>query len=598
MQGLDAEEYDRTYGDLTLLRRIANYFRPHLRTMLIVSGSVVVYSLMQAAQPVLIAYGIDQLRESPSTGFIILLTAVITLMGGLIWVMNFFRQRFAARAVGDVVLALRNDAFNAVMKHDISFYDSYASGKIVSRVTSDTEDFSKVVTLTTDVLSQGLIGIIVIGVLWSIDPILTLITLTIAPLFVAAALAFRRIARSTSQKARRVTAEVNSNIQESVSGISVAKSFRQEDAIYRKFNDTNNLSYSVRLRQGLVFNSIFPLLDLIAGLGTAAVIYFGGLNVLGGTISAGDWFIFVRSLMIFYIPLIHVASFWSQFQQGLAASERIFALIDAEPNVIQTDSQPITTFDGWISFRSVDFHYKPDTPVLKDFSLEIPAGQRVAIVGHTGAGKSSLIRLISRFYEFQGGLIVVDGRDIRRIDLKDYRKHIGVVPQVPFLFSDTVAENIRYGRPEATQEEIEAAARSIGGGEWIQDLPLGLETQVGERGGRLSLGQRQLVALARVLLQNPSIFMLDEATASIDPFTEAQIQEGLNTVMQCRTSIIIAHRLSTVRSADRIIVLDHGAILEEGTHDELMLRGGHYADLYDTYFRHQSLEYVEVVGTY
>jgi ABC-type multidrug transport system fused ATPase/permease subunit len=252
---------------------------------------------------------------------------------------------------------------------------------------------------------------------------------------------------------------------------------------------------------------------------------------------------------------------------------------------------------GDLTFEHVYFSYKEDEPVLRDFSLEVPAGQKLAIVGHTGAGKSSLVRLLTRFYEFQGGTIRIDGRDVRRLDLSQYRKHLGMVPQSPFLFSGTVADNIRYGRPEASEEQIRQAALRLGS-EWIDDLPEGLQTDVGERGGSLSLGQRQLVALARVLLRNPSIFILDEATASVDPFTEAQIQTGLDVVMQGRTSIVIAHRLSTVKSADRIIVMRAGQIIEEGSHDDLLAQGGHYAELYTTYFRHQSLEYVEQVGAY
>jgi ABC-type multidrug transport system fused ATPase/permease subunit len=300
--------------------------------------------------------------------------------------------------------------------------------------------------------------------------------------------------------------------------------------------------------------------------------------------------------MIFYFPLTSIASFWSQFQQGLSASERVFALIDAEPKVVQTANEPVERLDGRIEFEHLTFAYNPESVVLSDFSLAIPAGETIAVVGHTGAGKSSLARLIARFYEFQGGRILIDGRDIRTLDLTAYRRHIGIVPQVPFLFAGTVADNIRYGRPDAADAEVAHVARQIGGGEWVDLLEQGLQTQVGERGAKLSMGQRQLVALARVLLHNPSILILDEATASVDPFTEVQIQAGLELVMAGRTSIVIAHRLSTVKHADRIIVLRAGQIIEAGDHGGLLAQRGHYAELYNTYFRHQSLEYIEQVG--
>jgi ABC-type multidrug transport system fused ATPase/permease subunit len=310
-------------------------------------------------------------------------------------------------------------------------------------------------------------------------------------------------------------------------------------------------------------------------------------------ISTGEWFLFMQAVGFFWYPMMGIASFWSQFQDGLAASERVFALIDRESKVVQSADNQVEKLDGGIQFQHVLLTYTGTEIVCADFSLDIKPGETIALVGHTGAGKTSIARLIARYYEFQGGNLLVDGQDIRSINLRQYRTHIGLVPQEPFLFSGSVAYNIRYSRPGAADDEVRSAALQIGGGDWIDGLSDGLETDVGERGSNLSMGQRQLVALARALLKDPAIFILDEATASVDPFTEAQIQEGLETIMENRTAIVIAHRLSTVKNADRIIVMKDGAIIEEGNHDSLLAQGGHYADLYNTYFRHQSLEYIE-----
>ncbi|MDR8412291.1 ABC transporter ATP-binding protein/permease [Nonomuraea sp. 3-1Str] len=591
MDGLDAEDYDRTYGDRELLRRILSYFRPKLGAMALVAAMIVLGSASQAAMPLVASWGLDAIEDGTiaETGW--RLTLGLLLAGGLGWVFNFVRQWHSSRVTGDVVLRLREDAFDAVLQRDLSFYDETPSGRIVSRVTSDTDDFATVSTLTMDLISQVLMVGLVTVMLFLRSVELALLTLLVVPVVVGVALLFRRIARTSTRRAQRSLSRVNANLQETMGGIAVAKNFRQERQVYDEFQPINQQSYRVTLGQGFVFSSIFPVLFLVAGLATVALVQLGGTAVLGGRLSAGDWYLFLQGVALFWFPLTSIAAFWSQFQQGLSASERVFALIDAPPRVVQSDAREVGRLAGRIEFERLTFGYDAATPVLRDFDLVIEAGETVALVGHTGAGKSTLSKLITRFYEFQEGRLLIDGQDIRTLELGAYRRQIGAVPQAPFLFSGTVADNIRYPRPEATDEEVLAAAAAVGGGDWVEALPHGLGTDVGEHGRALSMGQRQLVALARLLVQDPAIVVLDEATASVDPLTEAQIQEGLDVVLAGRTSIVIAHRLSTIEHVDRIIVLDHGRIVEEGDHATLLARGGRYCDVYNTYFRHQSPHY-------
>ncbi len=592
-EGLDAESYDRKYKDRDLLKRILGYFKAERGRIIIASIITFLISMASASTVMIISRAVDLIKEQHTPENIALICGLALGIGIFIWLANWIGRRQMVQAIANVVLKLASDAFQASMEHDLSFYDEYASGRIVSRITSDSQDFGQLVTIVTDVASQVLEALILAVVLLAIEWKLALMMFVVMPIVFTIGILFRRIARKATRQGMRAMANVNSTIKETISGIAVAKNFRQEKSIFNEFNKANNTSYNVNWRRGFLLNMIFPVLNGLAGVATAAILYLGGLSVRAAIVTAGAWYLFILSLDRFMFPMMNISSFWSTIQNGLSASERVFALIDAKAAVKQKDHLPVGRLKGRIEFDHVRFFYKKNEDVLDDFSLHIEPGETVALVGHTGAGKSSVAKLIARFYEFQGGQIRIDGCDIRTFDLAQYRRQLGIVSQLPFLFSGTVAENIRYARPEAKTAEIEKLAKQIGGGEWLEILPNGLKTQVGERGGRLSMGQRQLVSLMRVLVQRPAIFVLDEATASIDPFTEWQIQQALNLILERTTSILIAHRLSTVKSADRIIVMEKGRIIEEGNHEGLLANGGHYATLYNTYFRHQSLEYVE-----
>lgn len=452
--GLDAESYDRKYKDRVLLKRIFHYFSPYKRSMVIVIFFLTISSLSSAFVPVLVSTAINNLESNRNIIYLIFLLIFILILNLSTWIFNYFTVNHSAYVIGNVVLDLRRDAGQAVLNHDLSFFDRNPIGKIVSRTNTDSRDFGQTVDLTFQLISSVLVIVFLLIIMSFINLILTLITIITFPFFFALALTFRKIARAKTLLGQRALASVNAFVKESFSGIQVAKTFRQEEKLYNNFNKVNITSYKVNMRRAFVLNAIFPSLGIIQGIVLTLLIFFGGTSVLGNTLSVGDLSLFIQGLTYLFFPLLTLASFWPTFQTGMAASERIFALIDTLPLVIQKNNLKPSRLKGEIEFNNLSFNYEESKDVFKNFSLKIEPGESLAIVGHTGAGKSSLAKLLARFYEFQEGDILIDGESIRNYDLMEYRKQVGIIPQTPFLWADTIENNIKYGNKEASINDV------------------------------------------------------------------------------------------------------------------------------------------------
>ena len=590
--GLGEEGYDRIYSDRKLFFRILKLFRPYRRSMTIIIAFICLSSITYGLTPYLMSLIIKQLEIRSDPVFLIFFIINTLILNSLGYLFNYVNRRTGNRMVYGVCYNLRRQTNLRVLEQDLSFFDKYPTGRIVSRINSDGSKFGRSITMFTELISSFLIFMIVLIPMIIVSPLLTGVFMTIVPFVFVFTLSFRKIARRKSVYGQRSLAQVNAFVQESMAGIQIIKSFRQEESQYDKFQAINKQSYRVNMSRALYLSILFPSLDVLIAVLYALLIFFGGNLILQGELSGSDIYLFLQSSLLMFSPILQIAGFWAQFQDGLSAAERIFALQDSQ-SYIKQGGHILDSIKGRIEFDNLGFEYVPEKPVFKDFNLEIQPGETVAIVGQTGAGKSSLTKILLRLYEFQSGDVRVDGHSIRDISLSEFRRSVGFIPQVPFLWADTIENNVKYGSPEASHEDVIWALEQSGGMEWIKNLDNGLKTFILERGKVLSMGQRQLIVFARVLLQNPSILILDEATASVDPFTELQIQETMEKVMKGRSTIVIAHRLTTVRNVDRIVVLDHGTIVEEGNHDSLMQRNGYYARLYNTYFRHQSYEFIE-----
>ncbi len=487
-------------------------------------------------------------------------------------------ERMAQR----VLLDLRQALFTHLMRLDLSFYDRHAVGVLMSRIQNDVGNLQ-------DLFTNGMLGTLsdfitlggILIVMLSLHPLLTLITFAVVPPMVLLTLYWRTRARRTFGEVRMALAQVNASLQENISGVRVIQSLCSEEANLRRFERLNRAHLMANLSSSRLSAALLPSIELLSVVGIALVVVCGGPMVLAGTLSAGSLVAFVLYLQRFFEPIRDLGFRWNNLQMAMAAGEHIFEILDTEIH-IQEDPHPVSLscMRGEVEFCQVSFHYQPGTPVLQDFSLHVPAGQSLAIVGHTGAGKTTLVNLVARFYDVTSGAVLIDGIDVRRLSQENLRRQIGLVLQEPFLFSGTVRDNLRYGNPSTSDATIVAAAQAIGAHDFIMRLAHGYDTDVRERGSLLSHGQRQLLSFVRALLADPRLLILDEATASIDAETECLVQAGLATLLCGRTAFLIAHRLSTVKHADRIIVLDQGRLVESGTHEALLLQRGLYYRLY------------------
>jgi len=587
LQHAEDEEQERKIPDRILIARLAKYMLKHKGRVIIAVATVLIASLSGLAPPFLLKVAIDNHIVRGDLAGLTYISLILIAVYLTNWFSEYVRTYEISWLGQNMVNDIRTGLFSRLQDLSFSFYDRSEAGRIISRVTNDTDTLSMIfvqgiVTLFSDILT--LLGIIVV-MLW-LNVSLTLVTLIVIPLLLLSTWLFQTRLRRAYRETRKKIAQVTSKLQESISGIREIQSFTREKDTMEVFRQANVENLQANVQAGRIFALLMPVIQIIGAIGTCAVLWYGGILTAAGGITLGTLVAFLAYVTQFFQPIVNLTTFYNTIQSAMAAAERIFETMDTTPEIVDAPNAiELSVVESKISFQNVTFSYNLKDPVLRSIDVTVESGQTLAIVGPTGAGKSTIVRLLSRFYEPQSGTITVNGYDIRDVTIKSLRRQMGIVLQEPFLFSGTIKENIRYGKLDATDEEVANISKLVGAHEFIASLPDRYETEVGERGRRLSMGQRQLVSFARALLHDPPILILDEATSSLDPYTELKIKKGLEVLLKNRTSLVIAHRLSTVRKADNIIVVNDGRIAEQGNHRELMRKKGLYSRLYNKQFK-------------